>query len=141
MLSGARARRVWPLWLLAAALAGAGLALWLYWPQILWQSVVWQKALHQQMAQLLQQVKASPDRAGVMLVAFSLAYGILHALGPGHGKVVIATFLATHPTRLKTSLRLTLLASLLQGSVAIALVTLMLVLLQTSSRQLHLSSS
>ena len=141
MLSGARARRVWPLWLLAAALAGAGLALWLYWPQILWQSVVWQKALHQQMAQLLQQVKASPDRAGLMLVAFSLAYGILHALGPGHGKVVIATFLATHPTRLKTSLRLTLLASLLQGSVAIALVTLMLVLLQTSSRQLHLSSS
>nr|MBA2817209.1 nickel transporter [Candidatus Pantoea persica] len=44
------ARRVWPLWLLAAALAGAGLALWLYRSQILLQSVIWQKVLHQPMA-------------------------------------------------------------------------------------------
>ena len=61
---------------------------------------------------------------------FSLAYGV-HALGPGHGKVVISTFLATHPAQLKTSMKLTLLAALLQGAVAIALVTLMLVVLQT----------
>ncbi|MEZ3499473.1 nickel/cobalt transporter [Pantoea sp. KPR_PJ] len=115
-------------------------ALWLYWPQLLLQSVIWQKALHQQMTQLLQQVKAEPDSTGGLLVLFSLAYGVLHALGPGHGKVVIATFLATHPARLRTSLRLTLLASLLQGGVAIGLVTLMLIVLQTSSRQLHLSS-
>ncbi|RPE02296.1 nickel/cobalt transporter [Candidatus Pantoea deserta] len=140
MLSTTRNRRVLSLWLLAAALTGAACALWLHWPQMLLQSALWQKALHQQMTQLLQQVKAEPDQAGGMLVLFSLAYGVLHALGPGHGKVVIATFLATHPTRLKTSLRLTLLASLLQGGVAIGLVTLMLVLLQTSARQLHLSS-
>lgn len=140
MISGTRARRLWPLWLLAVALAGTTFALWLHWPQILLQSVIWQKSLHQQMTQLLQQVKAEPDSAGGMLMLFSLAYGVLHALGPGHGKVVITTFLATHPTRLKTSLKLTLMASLLQGGVAIGLVTLMLVLLQTSSRQLHLSS-
>jgi len=140
-ISGTRVRRLWPLWLLAVALAGTAFALWLHWPQILLQSVIWQKELHQQMTQLLQQVKAEPDSAGGMLVLFSLAYGVLHALGPGHGKVVITTFLATHPTRLKTSLRLTLLASLLQGGVAIGLVTLMLVMLQTSSRQLHLSSA
>lgn len=140
MRAGTQVRHIWLLWLLAVALAGMAFALWLYWPQILLQSVIWQKGLHQQMTQLLQQVKAEPDKAGGMLVLFSLAYGVLHALGPGHGKVVITTFLATHPARLKTSLRLTLLASLLQGSVATGLVTLMLVLLQTSSRQLHLSS-
>lgn len=140
MFSRAPARRVWPLWLLAFALAATAFALWQYWPQILLQSVSWQKELHQQMTQLLQQVKTAPEQAGGMLVLFSLAYGVLHALGPGHGKVVITTFLATHPARLKTTLRLTLLASLLQGSVAIVLVTLMLVVLQTSSRQLHLSS-
>jgi len=140
MLSPFRARRVWPLWLLALALVAGALALWQYWPQILLQSAIWQKGLHQQMTQLLQQVKTAPGQAGGLLVLFSLAYGVLHALGPGHGKVVIATFLATHPTRVNITLRLTLLASLLQGSVAIVLVTLMLVVLQTSSRQLHLSS-
>jgi len=140
MLSQRRARRVWPLWLLALALAAGALTLWQYWPQILLQSAIWQKGLHQQMTQLLQQVKTAPGQAGGLLVLFSLAYGVLHALGPGHGKVVITTFLATHPARLNLTLRLTLLASLVQGSVAIVLVTLMLVVLQTSSRQLHLSS-
>ncbi len=139
-LSQLRARRAWPLWLLALALAAGALALWQYWPHIMLQSALWQKGLQQQMTQLLQQVKTSPGQAGGLLVLFSLAYGVLHALGPGHGKVVITTFLATHPTRLNITLRLTLLASLLQGSVAIVLVTLMLVVLQTSSRQLHLSS-
>ncbi|MFK3932049.1 nickel/cobalt transporter [Pantoea agglomerans] len=135
-----RAFRLWPLWLMAGVLLSSALLVWLYWPQILMQSVLWQKDLHRQMTQLLQQVAEQPHQAGISLVIFSLLYGVLHALGPGHGKVVIATFLATHPTRVKTSIRLTLLASLLQGSVAIALVTVMLVLLKTSSRQLHLSS-
>ncbi|KAF6676152.1 MULTISPECIES: nickel/cobalt transporter [Pantoea] len=135
-----RASRLWPLWLMAGVLLSSALLVWLYWPQILMQSVLWQKDLHRQMTQLLQQVAEQPHQAGISLVIFSLLYGVLHALGPGHGKVVIATFLATHPTRVKTSIRLTLLASLLQGSVAIALVTVMLVLLKTSSRQLHLSS-
>jgi len=135
-----RASRLWPLWLMAGVLLSSALLVWLYWPQILMQSVLWQKDLHRQMTQLLQQVAEQPHQAGISLVIFSLLYGVLHALGPGHGKVVIATFLATHPTRVKTSIRLTLLASLLQGSVAIALVTVMLLLLKTSSRQLHLSS-
>jgi len=135
-----RASRLWPLWLMAGVLLSSALLVWLYWPQILMQSVLWQKDLHRQMTQLLQQVAEQPHQAGISLVIFSLLYGVLHALGPGHGKVVIATFLATHPTRVKTSIRLTLLASLLQGSVAIALVTVMLVLLKTSSQQLHLSS-
>ena len=135
-----RPRRLWPLWLLAALMLLAGVLLWQHWSQILLQSVLWQKGLNREMTQLLQQVAAQPQQAGFTLMGFSLAYGVLHALGPGHGKVVISTFLATHPTKLKTSMKLTLLAALLQGGVAIGLVTLMLVLLQTSSRQLHLGS-
>lgn len=134
-------RRQWPLLLLAAGGLLAGLLLWQFWPQILLQSIQGQRSLNQAMAGLLQHVAQQPQQAGLTLLGFSLLYGILHALGPGHGKVVIATFLATHPAKLKTSIRLTLLAALLQGSVAIGLVTLMLVVLQTSSRQLHLSSA
>jgi nickel/cobalt transporter (NicO) family protein len=117
---------LWPLLLFALLLAlGARLA-WHYWPQLLLQSVMWQKGLHLQMAGLLQQVKAAPQQAGLALMLFSLSYGVLHALGPGHGKVVIATYLATHPARLKSSLKLTFAASLVQGLVAIALVSVML---------------
>lgn len=60
------------------------------------------KSMHQQMAQLLQQVKANPHQTGLALMMFSLIYGVLHAVGPGHGKVVIVTYLATHPAQLKT---------------------------------------
>lgn len=135
-----RSRRLWPLWLLALMMLAAGMALWQHWSQILLQSVLWQKVLNREMTQLLQQVAEQPLQAGVTLMLFSLAYGVLHALGPGHGKVVISTFLATHPTKLKTSMKLTLLAALLQGGVAIGLVTVTLVVLQTSSRQMHLGS-
>lgn len=136
----AGSRRLWPLWLLALILLLAAGMLWQYWPQILLQSVLWQKVLNREMTQLLQQVAQQPQQAGMTLMLFSLAYGVLHALGPGHGKVVISTFLATHPARLKTSMKLTLLAALLQGGVAIGLVTVMLVVLQTSSRTMHLGS-
>lgn len=131
---------LWPLWSVLALALLAALAAWWYWPQLLWQSVSWQKSLHQQMIGLLQRAAQHPHQAGLALLGFSFAYGILHALGPGHGKVVIATFLATHPVRLKTSLRLTLAAAIVQGGVAIALVTVVLIVLQASSRQLHLSS-
>ena len=83
---------------------------------------------------------ANPAQAGGTLLLFSFVYGVLHALGPGHGKVVITTWLATHPSKLKSSIGLTLSASLLQGLVAIALVVVVLSILQLPARQLHLSS-
>lgn len=133
-------RQFWPLLLLLVLITGAGVAAWLYWSQILLQTIFWQRNLHGEMTALMQQVVAHPHQAGLTLLGFSLIYGVLHALGPGHGKVVIATFLATHPLKLKTSLQLTLAAALLQGVVAVVLVTVMLTILQLSSRQLHLSS-
>lgn len=131
---------LWPLVLFLVLLAAAAQVAWLYWPELLFKTVAWQKSMHQQMAQLLQQVKANPHRAGLALMMFSLIYGVLHAVGPGHGKVVIVTYLATHPAQLKNSLKLTFAASILQGGVAILLVTVLLGILQLSSRYLHQSS-
>lgn len=132
--------RLWPLVLLLVFLLVGAYWLWQVWPSILVESIGWQKQLHQQMSGLLQQVSAAPGQAGLALMLFSLGYGVLHALGPGHGKIVIITYLATHPAKLKSSLQLTVAASLVQGLVAVALVTLVLVVLQLSSRQLHQSS-
>ena len=142
--SPARKSRRWlHLWQLALflLLAVCG-ALWLghAWPQVMMKSIVWQREVNQQMSGLLKAVAENPTKAGGSLLAFSFLYGVLHALGPGHGKIVIATWLATHPSRLKSSIGLTLASSLLQGGVAIALVVVVLSLLRLPARQLHISS-
>ncbi|WP_435927435.1 nickel/cobalt transporter [Dryocola sp. BD613] len=136
-------RRLWHMWPLALFLLlsiSALYAVWQYWPQILLHSAAWQRSINQQLSSLLHQVAENPARAGWSLLSFSLVYGVLHALGPGHGKVVITTWLATHPSQLKSSLKLTFAASLLQGLVAIALVVVVLGILHLPSRQLHMSS-
>lgn len=131
---------LWPLAVFLVLMAAGGAVLWQYWPRILLNSIIWQRELHQELAGLLQQVKANPQKAGMTLMGFSLIYGIVHAIGPGHGKIVITTYLATHPSRLKNSLTLTFASAVVQGLVAVLLVTIMLGVLQLSSRQLHQSS-
>ncbi|MGU9861226.1 nickel/cobalt transporter [Klebsiella quasipneumoniae] len=135
-----RWKALWPLALLLVVSVTGGFRLWQAWPQVLMQSAVWQRALNLELSRLLQAVAENPAAAGLSLLGFSFVYGVLHALGPGHGKIVITTWLATHPSKLKSSLNLTLAASLLQGLVAIALVVVVLALLQLPARQLHLSS-
>ncbi|WP_218805443.1 nickel/cobalt transporter, partial [Klebsiella quasipneumoniae] len=135
-----RWKALWPLALLLAVSVTGGFWLWQAWPQVLMQSAVWQRALNLELSRLLQAVAENPAAAGLSLLGFSFVYGVLHALGPGHGKIVITTWLATHPSKLKSSINLTLAASLLQGLVAIALVVVVLALLQLPARQLHLSS-
>ena len=131
---------LWPLLLFFAVAVIGILWLWQAWPQVMLQSVVWQRDVNQKMSGLLQAVAENPAQAGGALLLFSFVYGVLHALGPGHGKVVITTWLATHPSKLKSSIGLTLAASLLQGLVAIGLVVVVLTLLRLPARQLHLSS-
>lgn len=140
MLSAPRWRSLWPLALLLLCAVVGGIELWLAWPQIMLESAGWQREVNQQMSALLKGVAANPTQAGGALLLFSFLYGVLHALGPGHGKVVITTWLATHPSKLKSSIGLTLASSLLQGLVAIVLVVVVLTLLQLPARQLHLSS-
>ncbi|RAU37335.1 nickel/cobalt transporter [Enterobacter sp. RIT418] len=130
----------WPLALFMLLAAGGLLWLWHAWPQVMMKSIVWQREVNLQMSGLLKAVAENPAKAGGSLLAFSFIYGVLHALGPGHGKIVITTWLATHPSKLRSSIGLTLASSLLQGGVAIALVVVVLSLLQLPARQLHMSS-
>lgn len=130
----------WPLMLFLVLSVAGALWLWQAWPQVMMKSILWQREVNQQMSSLLKAVAADPTKAGGSLLIFSFLYGVLHALGPGHGKIVITTWLATHPSKLKSSIGLTLASSLLQGIVAIVLVVVVLTLLKLPARQLHLSS-
>ncbi|EAA7302318.1 nickel/cobalt transporter [Salmonella enterica] len=136
---GRRWLSLWPLALFLLLMLVGGLWIWQAWPQVMLKSALWQRDVNQQLSALLNAVATHPERAGGSLLLLSFMYGVLHALGPGHGKVVIATWLATHPSKLKSGIVLTLAAALLQGFVAIGLVVGVLTVLQLPARQLHLS--
>jgi nickel/cobalt exporter len=70
------------------------------------------------------QVHALHDRpaAAWALIGLSLAYGVFHAAGPGHGKAVLASYMLANERSLKRGAAMALMAALLQALVAIGLV-------------------
>ncbi len=58
------------------------------------------------------------------LAGLSLAYGIFHAAGPGHGKMVIASYMLANERALRRGLVIAFGAALLQGFSAVAIVGL-----------------
>ena len=118
-------------------LCGVGYMLWQAWPFILLNSIKWQREINMQLTDLLYQAKAHSVTAGLYLAGFSFIYGALHSVGPGHGKMIVTTYLATHPTKVKVSLVLTVLSAFLQAIVAIALVSILLVFFNSTMREVN----
>lgn len=52
----------------------------------------------------------------------SFLYGIFHAAGPGHGKVVVSSYMLANETQLRRGVSLSILSALLQSVVAVAFV-------------------
>lgn len=65
---------------------------------------------------------AGSATAFASLVTGGFLYGVLHAVGPGHGKVVIGAYMFADGQTLRHGLLITALSSLLQAAVAITLV-------------------
>ena len=126
-------------WLLTATVlfVVAGFAIWKAWPSLIISSMQWQKEINEQLSELLYDAKTHLISAGFSLVLLSFIYGILHSLGPGHGKLIVSTYVATHPTKIKISLMLTVLSALLQAIVAIALVSFLLTVFNASMREVN----
>lgn len=78
------------------------------------------------------------DGAGAVwgIVLLSLAYGVLHALGPGHGKFVIGSYFLTQHARIGHGLALSGWAALVQALTAIVLVGVGVPLFSVSARGL-----
>lgn len=117
-----------------------GYQLWLAWPSLMIKSTQWQREINDALSQLLHQAKQNQSGAAWSLIGLSTLYGFLHALGPGHGKIIVTTYLATHPTKVKTSLWITVLSALLQAVVACVLVTSLLWIFQASMKQVNQES-
>ncbi len=57
------------------------------------------------------------------LMGLSFAYGVFHAAGPGHGKAVVASYMLANERALRRGLVISFAAAMLQGIVAILIVS------------------
>ncbi|MGO2241302.1 MAG: nickel/cobalt transporter [Halomonas sp.] len=125
--------------LLCFLLVGAALAV-IVWTGALqgvsYQLLAWQRSLHRSLTMAITELSGAPTlTTWVSLLSISFVYGVFHAAGPGHGKAVLATYLATHGGAVKRALGLSFAASLLQGLTAIMLVVVLVYGLGWVTRQ------
>ncbi|NBH75764.1 zinc transporter permease subunit ZevB [Rodentibacter pneumotropicus] len=124
-------------WLIAFFVALIGI-FWFF-PWLFAKTVAWQQLFNQLISENLHAIQHHSVSSGMLLITVSFLYGVLHAVGPGHGKFIIASYLSTHESELKQSVKLSLLSSLMQGIVAITATSIVVVILNLSSRYFKLS--
>ncbi len=73
-------------------------------------------------------------RPAAAIVLFSFLYGVFHAIGPGHGKLVVGSYFLTRRARLWHGLSMSLAAALVQAGSAIVLVGGLAALFDIGSR-------
>lgn len=120
------------------AISGEVLALW---SDLVLEIQSVQRSLHRQLAGAIQAIKAEGATASWALVVFSFFYGVFHAAGPGHGKVVISTYILTHESQLGRGLLISVTCALCQGITAIGGVTITAVLLDFTLRQAQVAAN
>jgi nickel/cobalt exporter len=92
----------------------------------------YQAALYKALTHALAAVKVS-GHAFYWLAGVSFLYGVFHAVGPGHGKAVITSYLLVSRQTVKRGVIISFAAALLQGLTAIAIVLVAAVLLHTTA--------
>ncbi|MFY3679448.1 nickel/cobalt transporter [Achromobacter xylosoxidans] len=102
--------------------SGAGLAGGPGWLSAFFGQVsVWQTHFYRQLTAAVRAWQADGGAAWT-LIGLSFAYGVFHALGPGHGKAVISSYVLANRQTARNGALLALLSSLVQALVAIAMV-------------------
>ncbi|MFQ6748933.1 nickel transporter, partial [Bordetella pertussis] len=100
------------------------------------QVAMWQAHFYRQLTGAVRAWQAEGGAAW-MLIGLSFAYGVFHALGPGHGKAVIASYVLANRQTARNGAWLALLSALAQALVAVALVTVLAVALGATAAAMN----
>jgi nickel/cobalt exporter len=84
----------------------------------------WQSHFYGLLTQTVQAIQTEP-LALASLLGFSFVYGLLHAAGPGHGKVIVSSYALAENYRIRRAIGLSFFSALLQAVTAITLVGLL----------------
>ncbi len=132
-------------WRLLAAGSGgllllaAGITLHSHWSDFLQWCLATQITLHRYLVMYLLLLNNHQYSGGVWLLVGAFLYGVLHAIGPGHGKFIVTTYLSTNQESLTAARVVPFLGSLLQGVSAILFVFILAVGLNLSAGDLSAS--
>jgi nickel/cobalt exporter len=74
--------------------------------------------------------------SAAILAAISFLYGILHAVGPGHGKFVISSYALANERTVRRGILLSFMAAAIQALSAIVIVGILALLLNATSLQI-----
>jgi nickel/cobalt transporter (NicO) family protein len=102
---------------------------------ILGAAISFQSSLNARLRANLDQVATGSRLAPDLAIIFaSFLYGILHAIGPGHGKVVVASYLTTRRTRFTHALSMSGVVAATQALSAIVLVAIFAAIFGTTGK-------
>ena len=86
-----------------------------------------QITLHRYLVMYLLLLNNHQYSGGIWLLVGAFLYGVLHAVGPGHGQFIVTTYLSTNQESLMAARVVPFLGSLLQGVTAILFVFILAV--------------
>lgn len=83
---------------LLLTLCALGVAFFLYshWSAFVQGVFNLQIALHRYLVLYLLQLNNHQYTGGIWLISGAFIYGVLHAIGPGHGKFIVSAYIATN---------------------------------------------
>ncbi|WP_410315435.1 nickel/cobalt transporter, partial [Klebsiella pneumoniae] len=128
--------------LLAAGCGGllllaAAITLHSHWGDFLQWCLATQITLHRYLVMYLLLLNNHQYSGGIWLLVGAFLYGVLHAVGPGHGKFIVTTYLSTNQESLTAARMVPFLGSLLQGVTAILFVFILAVGLNLAAGDLR----
>jgi ABC-type nickel/cobalt efflux system permease component RcnA len=97
-----------------------------------------QQSLQRDLATGVKSLKGDHAVTGaVMLAALSFIYGVVHAVGPGHGKTIISSYVVANEETVRRGVIISFIAAGLQAVTAIALVGILAFALNASGMQIN----
>lgn len=91
-----------------------------------------QSEFYRALTSALTDIKAN-GWAAWLLLALSFAYGVFHAIGPGHGKAVISAYLVSSGETAKRGIALSFMAAFVQAVTAVVVVGVLAIVLRATA--------
>jgi ABC-type nickel/cobalt efflux system permease component RcnA len=87
-----------------------------------------QQSMQRQLAMGVKRLKSgNAVAAGFALAGLSCLYGVVHAIGPGHGKAIISSYVVANEQTVRRGVMIAFLAAAMQAATAVLLVSVLVI--------------